>query len=108
MDMNRLFKNAWRGSLLLLLPLAKAGAVRADAVIDWHEHMLAALGPSPIIGSRDAALVSAAVFDAVNGIERRYAPIRVLPDAPPGRRSEPRHWREFLKSLLAQGLHGLD
>jgi hypothetical protein len=67
-----------------VLPLAMAGALRADEVTDWHEHMLVALGPSPIVGSRDAALVSAAVFDAVNGIERRYAPIHVPADAPRG------------------------
>jgi PAP2 superfamily len=83
--MNRFFTNAWRrGLLLLVLPLAMAGTLRADEVTDWHEHMLAALGPSPIIGSRDAALVSAAVFDAVNGIERRYAPIHVPAAAPRG------------------------
>ena len=64
-----------------------AGAVRADEVTDWHEHMLVALGTagvSPIVSSREAALVSAAVFDAVNGIERRYAPIHVPAAAPRG------------------------
>ena len=83
--MSSFFTNAWcRGLLVLVLPLAMAGAVRADEVTDWHEHMLAALGASPIVGSRDAALVSAAVFDAVNGIERRYAPIHVPATAPRG------------------------
>lgn len=49
--------------------------------------MLAALrtgGVNPVVSSRDAALVSAAVFDAVNGIERRYEPIRVPAAAPRG------------------------
>jgi hypothetical protein len=76
-----------RGLLLLLLPLAMAGAARADVITDWHEHMLTALvkaGVNPIVSSRDAALVSAAVFDAVNGIERRYEPIHVPADAPRG------------------------
>jgi len=83
--MRSFFTNAWRrGLLFLVLPLAMAGALRADEVTDWHEHMLAALGASPIVGSRDAALVSAAVFDAVNGIERRYAPIHVPAAAPRG------------------------
>jgi len=83
--MGSFFTNAWRWCLLfLVLPLAMAGALRADEVTDWHEHMLAALGASPIVGSRDAALVSAAVFDAVNGIERRYAPIHVPAAAPRG------------------------
>src|SRR6185436_5865446 len=86
--MSSFFTNAWRRSMLLLvLPLAMAGAVHADDVTDWHEHMLAALGTagvSPIVSSREAALVSAAVFDAVNGIERRYAPIHVPAAAPRG------------------------
>lgn len=59
----------------------------ADEVTAWHEHMLAALvtaGVNPIVSSRDAALVSTAVFDAVNGIERRYEPIRVAAEAPRG------------------------
>ena len=74
----------WR---ILALPLALAGAVRADEVTDWHEHMLVALGRAGVnsqVGSRDAALVSAAVFDAVNGVERRYEPIHVPADAPRG------------------------
>src|SRR4029450_630157 len=85
--MRSFFTNAWRRSLLLVLPLAMAGAVRADEVTDWHEHMLVALGPagvSPLVSSRDAALVSAAVFDSVNGIERRFEPIHVPAAAPRG------------------------
>lgn len=86
--MRSFLTNTWnRGLLLLALPLALAGAVRADEVTDWHEHMLVALakgGVNAIVSTRDAALVSAAVFDAVNGIERRYAPIHVPPIAPRG------------------------
>jgi hypothetical protein len=62
-------------------------AARADEVTDWHEHLLTSLvtaGSNPLVSGRDAALVSAAVFDAVNGIERRYAPIHVSADAPRG------------------------
>lgn len=73
--------------LTCLLPLALCCTVRADEVTDWHAHMLAALtsaGVNPVVSSRDAALVSAAVFDAVNGIERRYEPIHVPPAAAPG------------------------
>src|SRR5688572_10248481 len=88
MCMRSFFANAWRGGLLLsVLMLTMAGAVCADEVIDWHEHMLVALGKagtSPFVATRDAALVSAAVFDAVNGIERRYAPIHVRAAAPRG------------------------
>src|SRR5207253_1074457 len=64
-----------------------ASSVRADEVTDWHEHMLVALGTAgvnPLVSSREAALVSAAVFDSVNGIERRYEPIHVPAAAPRG------------------------
>ncbi len=84
--MSSFLTNAAYGGLLASL-LAMAGAVRADEVTDWHEHMLTALtsaGVNPVVSSRDAALVSAAVFDAVNGIERRYEPVFVPADAPRG------------------------
>lgn len=75
------------GLALSALSLTVAGAVRADEVIDWHEHMLVALRTAAVssqVGSRDAAHVSAAVFDAVNGVERRYSSIFVPPLAPRG------------------------
>ena len=64
----------------MVLPLAMAAAASADEVTDWHEHLLVALakgGGNSQVRSRNAAMVSAAVFDAVNGIERRYEPILV-------------------------------
>jgi len=70
-----------------VLSLAAAGTLRADEVIDWHDHMLTALvkaGTSPVLSTREAAMVSAAVFDAVNGVERRYTPIHVSETAPRG------------------------
>jgi hypothetical protein len=73
--------------MAMVLPLALAGAARADEVTDWHEHLLDALGTAgvnPVVSTRDAALVSAAVFDAVNGVQRRYTPIRVPAAAPRG------------------------
>jgi hypothetical protein len=85
--MSRFFTNASWGLLASVLPLALAGAAFADEVTDWHEHMLVALtkgGGNSQIRSRNAAHVSAAVFDAVNGIERRYTPIHVPADAPRG------------------------
>ena len=86
--MSSFLSQAWRRSLLLLaLPLALASAVRGDEVTDWHEHMLVALakgGGNSQVRSRNAAMVSAAVFDAVNGIERKYEPILVPAVAPRG------------------------
>src|SRR5260370_41972582 len=72
---------------LVLAGLAGAPGVRADVVTDWNQNMLHAehvadIGPLP--GGRAAALVQAAVFDALNGIERRYQPIHVPPNAPRG------------------------
>lgn len=84
------------GAIAPLAPLPSAKAApsaspvspaSADEVTDWHEHMLAALitaGVNPVVSNRDAALVSTAVFDAVNGIERRYEPIHVTAEAPRG------------------------
>ncbi len=64
-------------------------AVRADEVTDWNGIMLQAAHDavpptSPLVMTRVAAIVQASVFDAVNGIERRYTPIHVAPAAPRG------------------------
>jgi hypothetical protein len=59
----------------------------ADNVIDWNQTMFRAglvAGTSPVVMSRVAAIVQAAVFDAVNGIDRSYAPIHVPPAGPAG------------------------
>jgi hypothetical protein len=64
-----------------------AGPVRADEVTDWNQTMLRAAlvaATPPPVTSRVAAIVQAAVFDAVNGIARRYTPIHVAPAGPPG------------------------
>src|SRR5438034_3460239 len=59
----------------------------AAVVIAWNQTLITALAtagtPAPI-GTRLGALVQSAVFDAVNGIERRYTPIHVQPAAPRG------------------------
>src|SRR5262245_13774041 len=76
-----------RWAAVPVMAVLLAVAARADEVSDWHEHMLTAIvtaASNPLVSGRDAALVSAAVFDAVNGIERRYAPINVTADAPRG------------------------
>jgi hypothetical protein len=76
---------------LLVLDLATiltvTSIVRADDVTDWNQHMLRAGtvgGTSPIVMTRVAAIVQASVFDAVNGIDRKYAPIHVSPGAAAG------------------------
>jgi hypothetical protein len=60
---------------------------RADEVVDWNQQLqksILAANISPPVTTRTAAIVQAAVFDALNGIERHYTPIHVIPDARPG------------------------
>jgi hypothetical protein len=52
-----------------------AGTAQADEVTDWNQTMLRAAlvgATSPPVTSRVAAIVQAAVFDAVNGIARQF------------------------------------
>jgi hypothetical protein len=74
------------GTVLVALGLA-ATPGWADEVTDWNQTMLRAgliAGSSPLAMTRIAAIVQASVFDAVNGIERRYTPIFVTPAGPAG------------------------
>jgi hypothetical protein len=73
----------------LLFALTVSVPARADEVLDWHQFMFEAArttvpAASPLNMSRFAAIVSASVYDAVNGIERRYTPVHVAAEAPPG------------------------
>lgn len=66
-------------------------AARADAVTEWNaildEAVFATAQPVPA-QPRSAAIVHLAIFDAVNGIDRRYTPYHVAELAPPGARAE--------------------
>jgi hypothetical protein len=61
---------------------ALTAAARADEVTDWNKIMLQAglVAPasSPLVMSRVSAIVQVSVFEAVNGIERRYAPVHAV------------------------------
>jgi len=73
--------------LSLTIVLVASSIVRADEVTDWNQHMLRAGtvgGTSPLVMSRVAAIIQASVFDAVNGIERKYTPVRVPPGGAAG------------------------
>jgi len=75
--------------LLLTLTGFSASNLQADEVTDWNAIMfqaaLTATPPTtPLVTTRVAAIVQGAVFDAVNGIERRYTPLHVIADAPRG------------------------
>jgi len=70
----------------LLLPVVPAVAAHPpDPVLDWigitNDTAIAA-GTNPLATSRVVALVSGSVYDAVNGIEPRYEPLFVKPNAP--------------------------
>jgi hypothetical protein len=83
----------------LVAPLAAAlpataapGAATAppDMVTQWNLTMIAGLEAAaipPPSSARIGAIVQASVFDAVNGIERRYAFYHVAPAALPGSRA---------------------
>ncbi|HSU88292.1 MAG TPA: vanadium-dependent haloperoxidase [Terriglobia bacterium] len=74
-------------SVAIFLVFAITIAARADEVTSWNETLFRSAvvaNSSALNMTRFAALVQAAVFDAVNGIERRYTPIHVNPAAPAG------------------------
>ena len=73
---------------LLGMTAVAVSVAAADEVTDWNRILLQALITPPAVpaplAQRTAAIVQAAVFDAVNGIERRYMPVHVIAEAPPG------------------------
>ncbi len=65
--------------------------LRADLVTDWNETadvVIRASTPSPPLQLRALATVHAAIYDAVNGIARKYEPYFVTESPPPGARQE--------------------
>lgn len=66
---------------------ARLMAAATDQVLEWmqitNDTVLAA-GTSPLFTARNVAIVSASVFDAVNGIDRNYRPFFVKTRAPHG------------------------
>src|SRR5689334_12493293 len=66
-------------------PFGTVQAAPDNMVIDWNHTMLATFAAAnvpPPPANRLGGIVQAAVFDAVNGIERRYRPIHVQAAAP--------------------------
>ena len=67
--------------------LAFPALVHADEVLDWNDvllHALVSFAPPGAPQFRLAAIVESSVFDAVNGIDRRFTPIHVPANAPRG------------------------
>ena len=69
----------------LLMSGPATGVSVADEVSEWNKVMLQATLTAPAVPApvaiRAAAIVQAAVFDAVNGIDRDYMPLYVRPGA---------------------------
>jgi PAP2 superfamily len=64
---------------------SSAAPAAPDPVLEWINVMnntVLAAGTAPNVTGRVVALVSASVFDAVNGIDPRFRPLYVRPDAP--------------------------
>jgi len=64
---------------------APATAAAPDPVLEWikitNDQIISA-GTSPLLTARQTAMVAASMFDAVNGIERRFQSIHVTPNGP--------------------------
>src|SRR5262245_20835005 len=77
-------------SICLLVVCALAlvpGRAHADEVTDWNAVLQRAIVTAATAGplqGRVAAIVHVAIFDAYNGVERRYSPIHVTAEAPRG------------------------
>lgn len=87
MNIRNLKRKSTLSLVAALLAIVLCGSARADVVTEWNGNAQQALltaKTSPIVSSRVLAIVQVAVFDAVNGIERRYTPIHVDFDAPRG------------------------
>jgi len=73
--------------LLVVCLVSMPVSALADEVTDWNAHLFSALITANVTGlapTRPAAIMHSAIYDAVNGIERRYEPIHVTPAADPG------------------------
>jgi hypothetical protein len=85
--------------------LASATALGGeDAVMHWNgvlEHAIITGKESPGTQGRIMAIVQSAVYDAVNGIARKYTPLHVLDEAPPGARQEAAAVRAAYTALIA-------
>jgi PAP2 superfamily len=80
----------WVGLLLIAAMFAASPrpvcAAAPDPVLEWIGVMNSTVlkaGTAPNVTGRVVALVSASVFDAVNGIDPRFRPLHVRPNAPP-------------------------
>jgi hypothetical protein len=65
---------------------AVMAAATPDPILEWigiFNSTAISAGTNPLVTARSLALVSASMFDAVNGVNPRYRPLHVTPNAPP-------------------------
>ena len=83
---NRVPLRFTRCMLMLTVLAASSMAAASDQVLDWigimNDTVIAGAG-TPLATTRTVAMLSSAVFDAVNGIEPHYQSLLVKPNAPP-------------------------
>src|SRR5262245_30862612 len=75
------------GSRPRLEPLDDRCLLSADVVLEWNQVLLDTLKADrllPLYFAREAAIVHAAVYDAVNAIDRSYTPLFAEVEAPRG------------------------
>src|SRR5881394_4484347 len=84
-----------RKMLLAATMMCAAPSAFANVITDWDEKAVAAVTPlaslggtTPYMAQRMMAMVHAAMFDAVNSIERRYQPYLVQLAADPATSKE--------------------
>lgn len=80
-----------RAFALLLVAAFAAATSRADIVTDWNAAIGVAqknLAQPASTQARSTAIMNAAIFDAVNGIVKKYDPYRVAQPAPAGANAE--------------------
>jgi hypothetical protein len=74
-----------KGRLLWSVALIAAPCLRGDEITEWYRISFQAArtaGISPLVTTRVNAIVGASIFNAVDGIERRYEAIHVQTAAP--------------------------
>jgi PAP2 superfamily len=70
--------------LVVVALVFPASFASADEITDWTHHMFQSakdMAVSPLVITRHAAMVNAAMFDAVNGVNPVYESIHVAPDS---------------------------
>jgi membrane-associated phospholipid phosphatase len=75
----------WRRCYWRFVCLLALGPALADPVLDWNQLMIDTIradDSAPTLASRNLAVLHAAIYDAVNSIDRTHQPYRFLVETP--------------------------